>query len=566
MPLTIPNLGLGLNLHDPATEIANGEMAGGRNILFSRGVLKTPYGFAQVAAADLPLTGAVIGLCHYAEQGASPSNHVVAMTRTKLYRWNTLSGGWSDISPAAALTASLDSVPSFVAFPHTDAIEEDGVDCYYHLLASDGGHSPVQRWAGKYEDTFYPLEGGDGYHATDADPATPVVHYCDQIAAFYNSVILLNPKTWNATTNRYEENKQALYWGKAGLLEVDSVAGTTAYDGTGAGYVALVDAGGSNVRCALLGNSLIVYQDNSLWYLYHVGGTDTFLAKLEIPGLGLLAPGLLVTWRNRHFFLGSDYQPYSYAGGSFVTPIGVKIAEALKADLDPTRLARCRMEVGANGSRLWIFVVRDGYEFITRAYGIDTLTGAWMVRDFEHLYDTTTGLSSVALVGAQSYVVGSTWQQAIDTAQTYAEAIVEGTTWEQLMTVQLTRETMMLGDQDGYVYQYDEDLTADNGVDIPAYALTKIFDFGTPHEDKWLGSLYLTAQGDSVRVSYRIDSFETEDDGWQAFDPITLTDTYRTYEIDLSGITADQIQFKIANYSGGAMTVKKIVLEDPVLI
>jgi hypothetical protein len=573
-PLVIPDLGLGLNLHDPQTEIANGQMARALNMLFSRGVMATAYGISQFGSTSLPLSYPVIGICAYQEQGHSPTDHLVAMTTRSLHKWNGVSQLWSDISPATALLSTPDSVPSFAFVPHTDPIAADGTgtDCYYHLLVCDGGESPIYRWAGKFETQFYELAGADGYHETDSSPSTPTKHFAKQVNMFYNHVILLSPKTWDATADDYIENPQAVFWGRAGLLEEDSSDSSSAYDltKTGAGYVSLVDSGGENVRCVLLGNTLIVYQNNSIWYVYYVGGTTMFLAKCEIPNLGLLAPGLVIPWQNAHYFVGSDYIPRVYQGGSSTVRIADKTFEAIKDDIDPTKLDRCRMTIDARGRRLWIFIVRNGYESITRAYGVDLLTGSWMIRDFDHVFDSDSGLASVALVGGQQYTTGRTWQQDIATAKTYTEAIAEGTTWEQLMNQILISESMVAGSRDGYVYRYDEDLTTDNSVSIPAYGDSKVFDQGYPTLDKQWSTVSITAKGgstgDSIVLSYRIESFETEDDDWIAFTAISLSDEYETYEFSLDDVTSDQMQLRIANSSGSKVYVKKMTIGEAVLV
>lgn len=573
-PLVISNLGLGLNLHDPATEIANGQMAFARNMLFSRGVMKTPHGVKEYGGASLPLDSSVIGIAPYQEKGHNPTDHLVAMTLTKLYGWDGVAAAWEDISPTTPLAASLDNVPSFAAFPHIDSVLADGsgVACYYHLLACDGGSSPVLRWAGQYENTFYPLAGADGYHETDADPVTPTAHYCKQVAVFYNHVILMSPKTWNAEANAFIDNPQAVFWGKAGRLETDpdNTDGKGAFDltETGAGYVSIVDSGGENVRCLQLGDTLVVYQNNSIWYLYHVGGSTVFLARCEVPDMGLLAPGLVQSWRNAHYLIASDYSPYIYHGGGNKTQIGVNIAEALKDDMDPGYLNRCRMAVGANGRRIWIFIVRNGQRFITRAYGVDTLSGAWMIRDFEHLYGAVDeGMCSVALVGGQSYMSGQSYQDDITDGETYAEAIAATDTYADMVdAVTIGGETMMVGDQAGMVFNYDESVTTDNGTAIPAEAHTKVFDLGRPDTEKQWATVSLKAKGTSLQLSYRIESFETQDDDWIDFTLVSLTDDYVTYEFGLEEVCSEEIQFKIANSGGGTLYVEKLVLEEPMFL
>jgi hypothetical protein len=444
----------------------------------------------------------------------------------------------------------------------TDALKADGsgIDCNYHLLACDGGNSPIQRWAGKYETQFYSLAGADGYHESSVSPATPTIHFAKQVTSFYNHVILVSPKTWKAASNAYIENPQTVLWGKAGLVETD------AYDLTsGSGYLPLVDTGDANVRAELLGNLLIVYQTHSVWYLYHVGGTDIFLAQCQNPDLGLLAPGLLVAWRNQHFFVGHDYKPYQYAGGSSFQPIGGTIFEALQEDMNPQRLNRCRMAVGENGDRLWIFIVRREHDYPTRAYLIDTLTGAWMVRDFDHVYDDTGGITAVVLAGSQRYSTGKTYKELLAEGTSYADLLIAGTTYAQLLTLSLVDEALMIGDSRSNVHSFDADLATDDGVSIPCYANTKVFDYGRPDQLKSWSTAHVTAKGGAMQVGYRIDHFDTEDEGWVMFTPTNLTDNYTTYDFGLEEVTSEVIQLRIANHGGSAMSAKKLTLGVPVM-
>lgn len=566
-PIVISNLGKGLNLYDPATQIEPGQMAGGKNLLFSRGVAKTPYGFVQLASASLPLDSGnpVLAVYQYRESGHQPTDHLVAATTTKLYRRNPVSDTWLDISPETALRSTPDSVPSFVAVPHTDAIscDGDGVQCNYHLLYSDGGTSPVQRWAGKFETKCYPLAGADGYHETDTDPVTPTAHYCDQVNLFHNHVILLSPRSWDATSDVLIENPQTILYGKAGLLEASNAFHIAE---TGAGEIDLVDTGDENVWCQLLTDALIVYQKHSIWSLYHVGGTDIFSAQPQIPNLGLLSPTLILPYRNQHFFIGSDYVIYAYFGGTSYQSIGDKtIRDALAADLEPARLTRCRMSIGANGSRLWIYIVRRDAEYATRAYGVDLRTGAWMIRDYAHKWPTG-GITAAALVGSSIDTRGRTWQEDLDSGETYAEALIAGTTWEQLTDTIMLDETIVLADSGGNTYQYDEDLTTDDGVSVPADGLTGVFDHGRPDLQKWWGTLNIEAMGSALHLSYRIDHFETEDEGWIEFKRTILTDDYESYEYGLEDVCSTHIQFRIANFNGSDFAVRKLVLSPPTVL
>ena len=633
-PILIQAPSLGLNKLIPANMIADRESPLAQNVLFAGGLVKTPYGFAKLASAGLPLDGGnnVLGLANYKEKEGT--DHIIAVTNEKVYEKDSVNSTWNDLSSTGGMAGDVKTPVSFAAVAHTDGIALDGTgsNAFYHLLVCDG-NSPVQRWAGKFESKFYPLAGADGYHDTDTPVVTP--HYARQVNVLANHVVLLNPKTWNATSELFEENPQTVLWGKAGLLEGDSVAvssatrasnvvtattssahnlttgqtvliagtaaatdsfngyftvastpdttsftysqtgadetttsaGTasqSAYDimATGAGYNELVDTGDMNVWSMLLGNQMIIYQKHSIWSMSHVGGSDVFRFRSEMSDLGLLAPNLLVSSGNRHYFVGDDYNLYEYSGGSYKRRIGDQIRDALKNEIDFSRTQRSWMAIGANNSRLWIFYVPEGQEYITKAYGMDLKTGAWMLREYSHIW-TSGGITSVAIIGAQSYMAGESYRQSIAAAVTYNEALTAATTYRDVLEELLTDESLVLGDSGGNVYQYDSDLTTDDGNNVPAFFATKIFDYALPDAEKWWNGITVVAKGSKLRISYRAGDFDDDDTGWVDMDPIDLTDDYEAYSrLDL-GITSKQVQFKFANYAGSSYKIRSFKIHAP---
>ncbi|GAH62490.1 unnamed protein product, partial [marine sediment metagenome] len=265
----------------------------------------------------------------------------------------------------------------------------------HHCLVCTG-ISPIQRWAGKYETDFADLVGADGYHHTDSGITK---HYALQVGAFYNRPILVSPKEADANGNLIDNN-QRLRWPMAGKLET--------WTGTGSGHRDLLDTGGFNIWGALLGTQWIQYQNNSIWSLTHVGGTSVFEPDIEMPDLGLLSAHLLYSKNNVHYFVGNDYNIYAYYGGSNIQKIGGKIHRFLQRDLDPIYKDQSWLCMGAENSRLWLFIVPNGETYITEAYGIDISTGSWMKRDFKHKWPSG-GITSVSLVGASSYTEGQTY-------------------------------------------------------------------------------------------------------------------------------------------------------------
>lgn len=221
------------------------------------------------------------------------------------------------------------------------------------------------------------------------------------------------------------------------------------------------------------------------------------------------------------------------------------------------------MTVGANTSRLWIFYVPSGKEQCIKAYGIDTRTGAFMLREFSHVW-TDHGVTAVAMIGAQSYFTGPTYTEAVDDGETYAEAISDGTTYRDVLSEVFTGERMALGDDQGNIYQYDSDLTTDDGNAVPAHNDSPVFDGGKPDQYKWWEGLSVTAKGGWLVVSYRTSDFETDDTGWVAFDPQVLTSEYIEYSFFFNE-TSKQIQFRFSNSAGSTYQVREFKILDPQL-
>ena len=500
-----------------AAELPRGSAAdGSQNVLYTRGTVKTPYGFAQVESGSLPLDSGkdVLALDHFFE--LDKTQHFIAVTEDKIYDRNYVTNIWDDVTQSGQALGSNASNPvSIATILHTDglALNGTGRSWYHHCLVCNG-LTPIQRWAGKFEADFDDLAGADGYHHVSSSNTS---HYALQVGSFYNRAILISAKEADAENNLVENN-QRIRWPQAGKLE--------SWTGAGSGAVDLLDTGGYNVWGARLGRQWIQYQNTAS--LTHVGGTRVFEADVEIPELGLLAPHLLYAKNNVHYFVGNDYNLYAYYGGSNIQKMSKGIQRYLKRDLDPTYAKKSWLCMGAENSRLWLFIVPNGKTEVTEAYAIDLNTGAWQKRDYTHKW-ATGGITSVALIGAGSFTDGMTYAEATATARTYADYSAGGDTelalktYEEMTETVLTDERLAFGDSAGYIYQYDSELIRDDGVDIPARHITEIYDFGLPSKNKICPGIRVTAKGTGMIVSYRTNYFETNDTGWtdiQAHDSI----------------------------------------------
>ncbi|MCP4231955.1 MAG: hypothetical protein GY771_17640, partial [bacterium] len=114
----------------------------------------------------------------------------------------------------------------------------------------------------------------------------------------------------------------------------------------------------------------------------------------------------------------------------------------------------------------------------------------------------------------------------VDKAPTYQDAVNAATSYRESLSETLTNERIVLGDSAGYVFQYDSDLTQDDGVDIPSRHITEIYDVGVPGKYKIWPGIRITAKGTNITVYYRTGNFETTDTGWTAFTEQALTSEF----------------------------------------
>jgi hypothetical protein len=415
----------GINTSLPDSLISPRE-AGRRsqNILYENGYITTPCGFARVditTGLDVEFGGAgtntnVLNIFPFKELDGY--EHLMAVTGTKIYEHDRVNNDWNDLTQSGLTMVSQFPNPvSFTSAPNNYGPADDNrihlnddtaqSQAYFHLLVSNGGLNNIQRWAGRFETDFADLTMTAG----DYGGATQTTHRAFHVSSFRSRIILLSPQNFDSTTNLWTENNQQLRWNVINKPQT--------WNGTGSGSVTLIDTGGTNMWAAPLGGTHIIYQSKGIWDLNYVGGTTVFDPRPMVPDLGLLAPHLLTVKNNVHYFVGDDFNVYAYFGGTVKERLGDKIHPLLQAELSSEFASRSWMAFGPDNKRLWIFIVPEGEQYATKAIGLDIRTGAWQVKDFKDLYTTTTGITSVNLVGSQSFTTGDSYNTALETLSPY---------------------------------------------------------------------------------------------------------------------------------------------------
>lgn len=415
---------MGLNSLVPTSEMdLRGAASGSQNLLYQYGVMRTPYGFAKLdLTSGLNSGDAVLAIFQFTESDGS--DHVIAKTTEKIYEHDVINEQWNDLTQSGLTMASdLLHPVSYAAYRHDDTdiyLDDDSGRevAYHHLLVCDGGLTNIQRWAGRYESDFADLTMTSGDYGSGQ-----TTHRALQVGVYYNKVILISPQTYSDTSKAWSENPQSICWNNGAKLQDWSRTATSNMGG----IVDLIETNDENVWSGLLGNQYIVYQKHSIWGLNYVGGSSYFSPLPVIKDLGLLSYHLFVSKSNVHYFVGDDFNVYKYFGGTVKLPIGDEIHKYLQDDLNPDYTNRCWMVMGPKSEFLWIFIVPNGSEYVTMAYGMNMKTNKWMIRDFSHKW-SSGGITAANLIGGNTYTVGQTYATALNSLSPYDAADDTATT------------------------------------------------------------------------------------------------------------------------------------------
>lgn len=151
----------------------------------------------------------------------------------------------------------------------------------------------------------------------------------------------------------------------------------------------------------------------------------------------------------------------------------------------------------------------------------------------------------------------------VDKSPTYTDYANAETTYREMLTTVLVDEAVLIGDDAGYVYQFDLTATDDDSVDIPCRHISEVLDGARPNDNKVWPQIHINAKGTSVNISYRVGNFETTATGWVDFTEVTLTSEYVDYAV-FPNVTSKKIQFKFWSEDDDFM-LSKYTISQPAL-
>ena len=436
---------------------------------------------------------------------------LVGVSDSELYKYNDGATKW-ELMKAGGFTMSS-TIADYVSFTHCVNANGTLADGYYFIICND--NDPIVQWDGGT--TPANLLGGDGYQ-------TPTTHSAQMVFTFKDCLCLLRPVIDSAVASHQ------LRWSAVGTIDQWNVASSTA------GFLNFYETPGALVWAGKLGDYWAIYKTDAICLFRYVGGTDLFTYDTVVYKASLLSPGLLAVLEGEHIFITKN-NIYRWAGGPIPTPIGKRIFEDFKDNVNFDALSACRTLVDLENTRVIFFYPSGSNTTADRAIIYD-------YKEDNFLPDTYTPRITAAAMWS-SYDRRVYDDEPKDATHQYDDY---GTLTYDDFAPKEGQNVPLVGTSLGYVCQQSLANTSD--VEAATYSIDQSHETIDIVIDKekyrkrkvrFMG-LEFEAKGDSVTLTYSLDGGKT----WTAMETVALTGDWTLYTADFH-TTATMIRFKARN-------------------
>jgi hypothetical protein len=354
---------------------------------------------------------------------------------------------------------------------------------------------------------------GNGYIEdliTSYPVAAPTL-LAEQLVEFKDYLILLD------TTEDGDRYPQRVRWSDTAKPD-DFLNGNASY----------VDLSGADwIKCAIKfkGDYLVVFKERSVWVGYATGDSDIFQFNQRITGAGCAAAHTVESLGDELVFLGWD-DVYVFNGIDYES-IGGQIQKELFDTMNPKGIEKCFGVIIEDQKEYWLFVPSTDSDYCDTAWVFNYSLNKWTkhtVSDYMSsygYYEKQTRLTIgdlVGTIGEQAWRFGD-------------------------RTTLQTAPTTLLGDTDGYIYEYDRLVGNDDGTAIDGWFSTKDFIFTNLQMRQRIQRMdvYFNGGG-SLNVAYSTDRGVT----WNGERTLAANSTYairRAYW----RLDCDMVRFRFRN-------------------
>ena len=158
-----------------------------------------------------------------------------------------------------------------------------------------------------------------------------------------------------------------------------------------AGDMDLGDTPGGIVDGLALRDNLIVYKEFATYALAYVAGQFVYTSRKLFLTTGVAALNCISEVDGNHFvFTGNDV--IRTDGQNFESLVDLKVKRALVESIDPAQRAACCVTSRQRNNQLWVSIPVQGGQGLTRAYVINTKTGAVGIRDLPSVAHVARGV------------------------------------------------------------------------------------------------------------------------------------------------------------------------------
>ncbi len=220
-------------------------------------------------------------------------------------------------------------------------------------------------------------------------------------------------------------------------------------------------AGADWIKCGrtFKGDYVVIFKERSIWVGYATGDSDIFQFDQRVSGAGCAASKTVESLGDELIFLGWD-DVYVFNGIDY-EPIGGQIQKELFDTMNPKAIEKCFGVIVEDQKEYWLFTPSTGSDYCDTVWVFNYDLNKWTHHFF---IDYHSSFGYYEKEG--ELTIGD----------------LEGTIGEQSFrfgdrTILAASPTTLLGDINGYIYEYDKLTNNDDGVAIDAWFSTKDFCF-----------------------------------------------------------------------------------------
>jgi hypothetical protein len=301
------------------------------------------------------------------------------------------------------------------------------------------------------------------------------------------------------------------------------------FNGGNASYLDLSGSDWMQRGVKFKGDYVIIFKERSIWVGYATGDSSVFSFTQKVKDVGCAAPRTVEVLGEDVFYLGWE-DVYLFDGISN-RAIGQQIRTELFDTLNPGQLDKCFSVVIEEQKEVWLCIPSTAGDYVDMAWCYNWELDKWTRLSFT---------DSFSLYGYYEKQAGRTIGD------------LEGTIGEQMWRIGSrsmlsAMPVTLLGDIDGYVYEYDSTEANDDGTAIDSWFSTKDFNFTQLTGRFRIVRVDTFFTGTGVTLQYSLDKGVT----WTTIATFGANNNLEDVQRGYVRLDASQVRFRWRNNSSG---------------